>query len=194
MLSSSSRIAQHVARSTQRRAVLSRGFAAKMIKFGVDGRSAMLEGVNTLADAVEVSESFQKQNLCVSKPHGIGLRVSILVAPVQLPSASSIHTRSSTTYCGSWEKGQRRQQLEREAEKRMNLYYRFRCLLKFFILTYQIIPFNLFAFFTYRSHSVPRVAMLLSNKRMVHPKSPRMVSPWPNRLNLKTHSKIWGHN
>jgi len=32
---------------------LSRGFA-KEIKFGVEGRNAMLEGVNTLADAVQV--------------------------------------------------------------------------------------------------------------------------------------------
>jgi len=38
-----------------RRAVISRGFAAKEIKFGVEGRAAMLKGVNTLADAVEVS-------------------------------------------------------------------------------------------------------------------------------------------
>ena len=38
-----------------RRAVISRGFAAKDIKFGVEGRAAMLKGVNTLADAVEVS-------------------------------------------------------------------------------------------------------------------------------------------
>lgn len=34
--------------------VLSRGFA-KDIKFGVDGRAAMLRGVDTLADAVQVS-------------------------------------------------------------------------------------------------------------------------------------------
>jgi hypothetical protein len=36
-----------------RRAVLSRGFA-KEIKFGVEGRAAMLRGVDTLADAVQV--------------------------------------------------------------------------------------------------------------------------------------------
>ena len=34
--------------------VISRGFA-KEIKFGVDGRAAMLRGVDTLADAVQVS-------------------------------------------------------------------------------------------------------------------------------------------
>jgi chaperonin GroEL len=34
--------------------VVARGFA-KDIKFGVDGRNAMLAGVNTLADAVQVS-------------------------------------------------------------------------------------------------------------------------------------------
>ena len=39
--------------------VISRGFA-KEIKFGVEGRAAMLKGVETLADAVQVSfwESF----------------------------------------------------------------------------------------------------------------------------------------
>ena len=37
------------------RKILARGFA-KEIKFGVDGRAAMLEGVNTLADAVQVRE------------------------------------------------------------------------------------------------------------------------------------------
>jgi chaperonin GroEL len=35
--------------------VLSRGFA-KDIKFGVDGRAAMLKGVDILADAVQVRE------------------------------------------------------------------------------------------------------------------------------------------
>jgi hypothetical protein len=35
------------------RLVLSRGFA-KEIKFGVEGRAAMLRGVDTLADAVQV--------------------------------------------------------------------------------------------------------------------------------------------
>jgi len=34
--------------------IVSRGFA-KEIKFGVEGRAAMLNGVNTLADAVQVS-------------------------------------------------------------------------------------------------------------------------------------------
>jgi hypothetical protein len=37
--------------------VISRGFA-KEIKFGVEGRAAMLKGVDTLADAVQVSQDF----------------------------------------------------------------------------------------------------------------------------------------
>ena len=43
--------ARMAARSASR--VVSRGFA-KDIKFGVDGRNAMLVGVNTLADDVQV--------------------------------------------------------------------------------------------------------------------------------------------
>lgn len=49
MLSS---LCKHTARSPVQR-VLTRGFA-KEIKFGVEGRAAMLKGVNTLADAVQV--------------------------------------------------------------------------------------------------------------------------------------------
>lgn len=49
MLSSVSKLAAR--RSAPR--VLSRGFA-KEIKFGIEGRAAMLKGVNTLADAVQV--------------------------------------------------------------------------------------------------------------------------------------------
>ena len=45
------RLAVHRAATASR--VVSRGFA-KEIKFGVDGRNAMLAGVNTLADAVQV--------------------------------------------------------------------------------------------------------------------------------------------
>lgn len=44
---------KQAARSNVQR-VLTRGFA-KEIKFGVEGRAAMLKGVNTLADAVQVS-------------------------------------------------------------------------------------------------------------------------------------------
>lgn len=42
-----------LARSSNTR-VISRGFA-KEIKFGVEGRAAMLRGVDVLADAVQVS-------------------------------------------------------------------------------------------------------------------------------------------
>jgi len=52
-----SALAKKTARTAvaRRSAVISRGFAAKEIKFGIEGRQAMLVGVNTLADAVEVS-------------------------------------------------------------------------------------------------------------------------------------------
>ena len=53
------RSALHAVRSASRmppRAVgATRFMSAKDIKFGVDGRAAMLKGVNTLADAVQVS-------------------------------------------------------------------------------------------------------------------------------------------
>lgn len=47
-----------VLKRSARKAVISRGFAAKEIKFGVDGRAAMLTGVDTLADAVQVRDIF----------------------------------------------------------------------------------------------------------------------------------------
>lgn len=47
----------HLLRASSRRAVTQSRTFAKEIKFGVEGRNAMLEGVNTLADAVEVSQS-----------------------------------------------------------------------------------------------------------------------------------------
>jgi hypothetical protein len=48
--------AKQAARRSYASRVLSRGFA-KDIKFGVDGRAAMLKGVDVLADAVQVSHS-----------------------------------------------------------------------------------------------------------------------------------------
>jgi hypothetical protein len=51
-LTSSARSSSRIAAATSRR-VLTRGFA-KEIKFGVEGRAAMLRGVDTLADAVQV--------------------------------------------------------------------------------------------------------------------------------------------
>ena len=41
-------------RNVVNRVGATRGFAAKDIKFGVEGRAAMLKGVDTLADAVQV--------------------------------------------------------------------------------------------------------------------------------------------
>lgn len=44
-------------RRQTRQQILSRGFA-KEIKFGVEGRAAMLRGVDVLADAVQVREFY----------------------------------------------------------------------------------------------------------------------------------------
>jgi hypothetical protein len=53
---------QSSARSNAQR-ILTRGFA-KEIKFGVEGRAAMLKGVNTLADAVQVRHN-QFKLVCI---------------------------------------------------------------------------------------------------------------------------------
>ena len=44
---------KNAARATLSRSGATRGFA-KEIKFGIEGRAAMLKGVDTLADAVQV--------------------------------------------------------------------------------------------------------------------------------------------
>lgn len=49
----SSALQKTARRAMMRPKLISRGFA-KEIKFGVDGRAAMLKGVDTLADAVQV--------------------------------------------------------------------------------------------------------------------------------------------
>jgi len=51
MLSS---LARRAASRSVNRLGATRGFAGKDIKFGVEGRAAMLKGVDTLADAVQV--------------------------------------------------------------------------------------------------------------------------------------------
>jgi len=43
---------------------------SKEIKFGVDGRNAMLEGVNTLADAVQVTLGPKGRNSIIAQPYG----------------------------------------------------------------------------------------------------------------------------
>jgi len=43
---------------------------SKQIKFGVDGRNAMLEGVNTLADAVQVTLGPKGRNAIIAQPYG----------------------------------------------------------------------------------------------------------------------------
>lgn len=57
----------NVGRSVQR--VVIRGFA-KEIKFGVEGRAAMLKGVNTLADAVQVTLGPKGRNVIIQQPYG----------------------------------------------------------------------------------------------------------------------------
>lgn len=54
MLSSLHKTGSRLALRSSSSRVISRGFA-KEIKFGVEGRAAMLRGVDTLADAVQVS-------------------------------------------------------------------------------------------------------------------------------------------
>jgi hypothetical protein len=67
MLSTLQKAGARVAARTAAR-VTSRGFA-KEIKFGVDGRNAMLAGVNTLADAVQVSILATSGGPAWMKPH-----------------------------------------------------------------------------------------------------------------------------
>jgi len=43
---------------------------SKQIKFGVEGRNAMLEGVNTLADAVQVTLGPKGRNAIIAQPYG----------------------------------------------------------------------------------------------------------------------------
>jgi len=43
---------------------------SKVIKFGVEGRNAMLEGVNTLADAVQVTLGPKGRNAIIAQPYG----------------------------------------------------------------------------------------------------------------------------
>ncbi|VEU39594.1 unnamed protein product [Pseudo-nitzschia multistriata] len=45
-------------------------FMSKEIKFGVDGRNGMLEGVNTLADAVQVTLGPKGRNAIIAQPYG----------------------------------------------------------------------------------------------------------------------------
>jgi len=48
-----------------------RSFAGKEIKFGVEGRAAMLKGVETLADAVQVTLGPKGRNAIISQPYGV---------------------------------------------------------------------------------------------------------------------------
>ena len=66
-------LAKKTGRAAVSRSVISRGFAAKEIKFGIEGRAAMLKGVNTLADAVEVG-SFVLFSLLLLWLFSIGLK------------------------------------------------------------------------------------------------------------------------
>lgn len=47
-----------------------RGFAGKEIKFGVEGRAAMLKGVELLADAVQVTLGPKGRNAIIAQPFG----------------------------------------------------------------------------------------------------------------------------
>lgn len=62
-----------------RKLVTSRGFAAKEIKFGIEGRAAMLRGVDTLADAVQV-----RREIVGSLGAGFGTSELVPLGNVQL--------------------------------------------------------------------------------------------------------------
>lgn len=47
-----------------------RGMAGKQIKFGVEGRAAMLKGVDLLADAVQVTLGPKGRNAIIAQPYG----------------------------------------------------------------------------------------------------------------------------
>ncbi len=56
--------------SARLRPALTRGFAGKEIKFGVEGRQAMLVGVEKLADAVQVTLGPKGRNAIIDQPYG----------------------------------------------------------------------------------------------------------------------------
>mmetsp|Transcript_4939 Transcript_4939/g.14099 ORF Transcript_4939/g.14099 Transcript_4939/m.14099 type:complete len:513 (-) Transcript_4939:71-1609(-) len=56
--------------SSSRRIGAVRGLAGKEIKFGVEGRAAMLKGVDLLADAVQVTLGPKGRNAIIQQPYG----------------------------------------------------------------------------------------------------------------------------
>lgn len=50
--------------------LLSRNASGKVVKFGVEGRALMLEGVNMLADAVQVTLGPKGRNAILDQPYG----------------------------------------------------------------------------------------------------------------------------
>jgi chaperonin GroEL len=69
MLSSVYKMGSAVARRAVVSKQISRGFA-KDIKFGVEGRAAMLRGVDILADAVQVTLGPKGRNAIIQQPYG----------------------------------------------------------------------------------------------------------------------------
>lgn len=51
-------------------ALISRNYAAKSIKFGIEARAAMLQGVQELADAVKVTMGPKGRNVIIEQSHG----------------------------------------------------------------------------------------------------------------------------
>ncbi|KAH3684623.1 hypothetical protein WICPIJ_004405 [Wickerhamomyces pijperi] len=51
-------------------ASLTRTYAHKELKFGVEGRAALLKGVETLADAVAVTLGPKGRNVLIEQPFG----------------------------------------------------------------------------------------------------------------------------
>ncbi|GME79315.1 unnamed protein product [[Candida] boidinii] len=54
----------------QTAASLARAYSHKEIKFGVEGRAALLKGVETLADAVSVTLGPKGRNVLIEQPFG----------------------------------------------------------------------------------------------------------------------------
>mmetsp|Transcript_118027 Transcript_118027/g.330500 ORF Transcript_118027/g.330500 Transcript_118027/m.330500 type:complete len:574 (-) Transcript_118027:147-1868(-) len=70
MIRSTLNVSKLVSRATSRHNGAIRTMAGKEIKFGVEGRAAMLRGVDILADAVQVTLGPKGRNAIIAQPYG----------------------------------------------------------------------------------------------------------------------------
>jgi len=70
MLNTSRHLARFAARGALSRHTVVRTFAGKEIKFGTEGRAAMLAGVDALADCVKVTLGPKGRNVIIDQPYG----------------------------------------------------------------------------------------------------------------------------